>query len=405
MGECKREQRPPRRGAAEQPHSSAASELVPYGRQWVDDDDVAAVARALRGEWITSGPLVDAFEAQLAAFAEVSHAVAVSSGTAALHCAYFALGLGPGSELVTTPLTFVASASAALLLGADVVFADVEPATGNLDPAAAAAAAGPRTRAVAAVDFAGHPAPYERLRDVCNGAGAALVADAAHSLGARRGGRAATALADAAITSFHPVKLVTTAEGGALLTSRADWAQRARRFRNHGIVREPEQFLAAEAPGPWHYEIHELGLNYRLPDVLCALGLSQLAKAERFLARRRGIAARYQAELAEIAALELPQVEAGCEPSWHLYVVRVREAKRRRDFFEALRAHGLGVQLHYPPLHLQPAFRARGLSPGRYPRAEDFAARALSLPLFPRLTDAAVTRVIETVHAAARALL
>lgn len=381
------------------------TERLPYGRQWIDEDDVAAVARALRGELITTGPLVEAFEAQLAERAEVSHAVAVSSGTAALHCAYAALGLGPGSELVTSPLTFVATASTALMSGAEVVFADVEPASGNLDPEAAAAAAGPRTRAIAAVDFAGHPARYEALRAVCARTGAALVADAAHSLGARRGGRAATALADVAITSFHPVKLVTTAEGGALLTSRADWAQRARRFRNHGIVREPAEFVAGEIPGPWHYEVHELGLNYRLPDVLCALGLSQLAKAERFLARRREIAARYQAELAELTALELPRVEAGCEPSWHLYVARVREAKRRRDFFEALRARGLGVQLHYAPLHLQPAFRARGHAPGRFPRAEDFAARALSLPLFPSMSDVQVARVIETVHAAARALL
>jgi perosamine synthetase len=380
------------------------SDAIPYGRQWLDDDDVEAVARALRSEFLTTGPLVEAFERELAARAETAHAVAVSSGTAALHSAYFALGLGPGSTLVTSPLTFVATASTAALLGADVRFADVEASTGNLDPDAAAAELDDSVRAVAAVDFAGHPARYERLREICAEPGAALVADAAHSFGARRGGRAATALADVAITSFHPVKLVTTAEGGAVLTSRADVAQRARRFRNHGIVREPAEFLALESPGPWHYEVHELGLNYRLPDVLCALGLSQLAKLNRFVARRREIAARYQAELAELA-LELPCTDPACEPSWHLYVVRVREAKRRRDFFEALRARGLGVQLHYAPVHLLPAFRARGSRAGMCPRAEDFAARALSLPLFPRMSDADVTRVIETVHAAARALL
>jgi perosamine synthetase len=378
---------------------------IPYARQWLDEDDVEAVARALRGDFLTTGPLVEAFERELATRAETAHAVAVSSGTAALHSAYFALGLGPGSALVTSPLTFVATASAAALLGADVRFADVEASTGNLDPEAAGAALDAPVRAVAAVDFAGHPARYEQLREICEAGGAALVADAAHSFGARRGGCAATALADVAITSFHPVKLITTAEGGALLTSRADLAQRARRFRNHGIVREPEQFLALESPGPWHYEVHELGLNYRLPDVLCALGLAQLAKLSRFVARRREIAARYQAELASLASLELPVVEPACEPSWHLYVVRVREAKRRRDFFEALRARGLGVQLHYAPVHLQPAFRARGFRAGQFPRAEDFAARALSLPLFPRMSDANVSRVIETVHAAARALL
>ncbi len=384
---------------------SVSDAPLPYGRQWLDEEDVEAVAAALRGEFLTTGPLVEEFERALAARCGVSQAVAVSSGTAALHCAYQAIGLGPGSELLTSPLTFVATASTALLLGADVRFADVDVATGNLDPKAAAAALGPHTRAIAAVDFAGHPADYAGLRALCAPRALPLVADAAHSLGARRAGRLATTLADVAITSFHPVKLVTTAEGGALLTYRRDWAQRARRFRNHGIVREPEQFAAAEAPGPWHYEVQELGLNYRLPDVLCALGLAQLAKLERFLARRRELAACYGRELASAPGLELPHAEPGVEPSWHLYVVRVREAKRRRAFFEALRAVGLGVQLHYPPVHLQPVFRARGFAPGAFPIAEDFSARALSLPLFPRMSDADAARVVESVHAAARALL
>jgi len=381
------------------------SDSLPYGRQSIDEEDVAAVVAALRSDFLTTGPLVEAFEARIAALAETPHAVAVSSGTAALHSAYFALGLRAGAELVTSPLTFVATASTAALLGASVQFADVEPATGNLDPEAVAAALSPRTRAVAAVDFAGHPACYERLRPLCARHGAALVSDAAHSFGARRGGRAASALADLAVTSFHPVKLVTTAEGGAVLTSRADLALRARRFRNHGIVREAADFRASEIPGPWHYEVHELGLNYRLPDVLCALGLAQLAKLERFLARRRAIAARYGSALASIAALELPHSEPDTEPSWHLYVVRVREAKRRRDFFDALRARGLGVQLHYAPVHLHPVFRAQGFAPSRFPIAEDFASRALSLPIFPALRDGDVARVIESVHDAARAVL
>jgi perosamine synthetase len=380
-------------------------ELLPYGRQWIEEDDVAEVVMALRGDLVTTGPLVERFEARLAAAAEVSHAVVVSSGTAALHCAYFALGLGPGSELVTSPLTFVATASAAALLGAAVRFADVESSTGNLDPDAVADAISPRTRAVTAVDFAGHPARYELLRPLCERAGTVLVADAAHSLGARRGGRAATAHADLAVASFHPVKLVTTAEGGAVLTSHPRWAAPARRFRNHGIVREPTQFRAAESPGAWHYEIHEFGLNYRLPDVLCALGISQLAKRARFLARRREIAAEYSRELSGVAALELPHVDAANEPSWHLYVVRVREAKRRRDFFDALRERGLGVQLHYAPLHLQPVFRERGFARGQFPNAEDFAARAVSLPIFPRMSQQDSLRVIESVHETARAVL
>jgi UDP-4-amino-4,6-dideoxy-N-acetyl-beta-L-altrosamine transaminase len=378
--------------------------FLPYARQTLDDADVAAVLEVLRGDWLTTGPKVAQFEAALARAGGARHAVAVSSGTAALHAAYAALGLGPGDELVTSPLTFVATAHAALALGARVRFADVDPGTGLLAPAAAAAAVSARTRVLVPVDYAGQPADYGALRALAEERGLALVADAAHSFGARWRGEPVGSLADVSVTSFHPVKAITSAEGGALLTDDDALARRAARFRNHGIERDPAR-LTDPDPGAWHVEVHELGLNYRLPDVLCALGLSQLDKLERFVARRRAIAAVYGAALAGVPGLELPATADGVLSSWHLYVVRVRDARRRRALFERLRGDGLGVQVHYEPVHLQPFYRARGHRPGECPVAEDFAARALSLPLYPALSERDVQRVIETVCAAARALL
>ena len=380
-----------------------AEELIPYARPHLDEEDARAVLEVLQGDWLTTGPQVPAFEAALAARVGVSHAVAVGSGTAALHAAYFASGLGPGDSILTSPLSFIATASTALHLGAEVRFADVDPRTGNLDPDLAAAAVEPATRLLVPVDFAGHPADTDRLRALADARGLALVADASHSLGATRNGRAAGSLADASTTSFHPVKPITTGEGGAVLTDRADWAERAARFRNHGIVRDPTEQQAPE--GPWYYEVHELGLNYRLPDFACALGLSQLRRLDTFLARRREIAARYTRELGSLATLELPEVEAGVEPGWHLYVVRVRDPARRGAFFERLHELGIGVQLHYPPIHLHPVFRERGHGPGDFPVAEDFSARSLSIPLFPALRDDEVERVVERIHRAAGELL
>jgi len=377
--------------------------LLPYGRAWLDERDVEAVAEVLRGDWLTTGPRVEAFERALAEATGARQAVAVSSGTAALHTAYAAWGLGPGDEILTSPLTFVATAAVALHLGASVRFADVDPGTGNLDPERAGAAFTGATRLLVPVDFAGHPADYARLRPLARARGAALVADAAHSLGATRDGVPVGRLADASALSFHPVKHITTGEGGAVLTDDDERAERARLFRNHGMVRDPARQQRPE--GPWHYEVQLPGLNYRLPDVLCALGLSQLPRLEAFIARRRELADRYLRALEDVPGLELPVVEDGVAPGWHLFVVRVRDAARRGPFFERLRKEGIGVQLHYPPAHLHPVFRERGFGPGDFPLAEDFSARSLSLPLFPRMGDDDAARVVDRVHAVAREVL
>ncbi|MDP6980534.1 MAG: aminotransferase class V-fold PLP-dependent enzyme [Myxococcota bacterium] len=376
---------------------------LPYGRQWVDEQDIDAVVEVLRGDWLTTGPAVDGFELGLAEHAGVRHAVAVNSGTAALHCVYAAAGVGPGNQILTTPLTFAATATAALHLGARVSFADIEPATGLIDPDAVAAVVDRRTRLVVPVDFAGHLADYASIGKLAAQAGCDVVSDAAHAFGATRGGRTSAQLADAATTSFHPVKGFTTGEGGAVLTQRSDWAEGVARFRNHGIVKEPGSLLHEGGAG--HYEVQSLGLNYRLPDILCALGASQLGRFDGFLERRRAIAAHYDREFASLGAIETPTTGRDCEPSWHLYVIRVFEARRRDAFFDALREAGLGVQLHYPPVHLHPLFEDLGFRRGQFPMAEDFAARAISLPLFPAMSDDDTVRVIETVHACVRDVL
>lgn len=374
------------------------SEPIPYGRQMLDEEDVAAVVDVLRGDYLTTGPAIPAFEEALTAATGARHAVAVSSGTAALHAMYFAAGIGPGDEIVTSPLTFAATANAARYLGADVRFADVDPATGNIDPGSVEMLIGPRTRAIVAVDYAGQPAEYDALRAIADDRGVALLADAAHSLGASDRGRSVGTLADASALSFHPVKPITTAEGGAVLTDRPELADRAARFRTHGIIRDPDKI--EDADGAWFYEQHDLGYNYRLTDLQAALGTSQLRHLTEFLARRREIAARYDAALAELAMLALPTVRPGIEPGWHLYVVMVRDASRRRPLFDRLRQLGLGVQVHYIPVYRHPYYRALGYEAGCCPIAEDRYARSISLPIFPRLSGSELDTVIDRVRTA-----
>ncbi len=378
------------------------SDVIPYGRQFIDESDVAAVSAVLRSDYLTTGPAIGAFEEALKEATAAEYAVALSSGTSALHAMYFAASVGPGDEVVTSPMTFAATANAALYLGASVRFVDVD-ATGNIDPARVEGAIGSRTRAVVAIDYAGQPSNYRALRDITARHGVALLSDAAHSLGASENGCPVGTLADATELSFHPVKQITTAEGGAVVTNDPDIARRVVRFRSHGITRDPIEMERNE--GAWFYEQHELGFNYRLTDLQAALGTSQLQRLDAFVARRRDIAARYDAALAEISALELPVVRDEAEPAWHLYVVMVREASRRRSFFDRLRQLNLGVQVHYIPVYLHPFYRGLGFRAGLCPRAEDRYARSVSLPIFPRLTDAEVDFVIERVHQAAEDVL
>lgn len=374
--------------------------MLPYGRQSISEADIAAVADVLRGDWLTTGPLVTEFENRLAQLAGGHRTVTCTSGTAALHMAYAAAGIGPGDEVVCTPMTFVATASAASLLGARVVFADVDEATALLDADAAAAAAGPRTKVIAAVDYAGQPADYDALQPVADRVGALTLADAAHSIGGTSGGRPVGDLADITTLSFFPTKNITTGEGGAAVFKDAQLAQRAHEFHFIGLVRDPDRFRITDE-GPWHQEVHAFGTNYRLTDIACALGLSQLTRLEAFKRRRAEITARYNAGLADLDGVRLPGVRAGVDPMWHLYPLRVLDG-RRREAYLTLRGAGIGVQVNYLPVYWHPVYADLGYRRGLCPNAERFYSEELSLPLFPDLTDDEVDRVIDTVRRSLR---
>jgi dTDP-4-amino-4,6-dideoxygalactose transaminase len=372
--------------------------MLPYGRQSISDEDVAAVVSTLRSDWLTTGPAVDAFEQAISRHVGGAPAVSVTSGTAALHVAYAAAQVGPGDEVVTTPLTFVATAAAAALHGATVVFADVEADTGNLDVEAARAAVTPRTKVVAAVDYAGLPADPEAFAALARSTGTLYLEDAAHSIGSTWAGKPVGSFADLTTLSFFPTKNLTTAEGGAVVTSDPALEQRARRFKNHGLVRDPaEQRWPDE--GAWHQEVHEFGLNYRLPDVLAALGTSQLGRLAAFKDRRAQIHARYDAGLADLEGVLTPAHRPQAEPAWHLYPLRVLDG-RRREVFDALRGAGIGVQVNYVPASWHPVFADLGYRRGECPNAELYYSQEISLPLFPDLTDSDVDRVIEQVRLA-----
>ena len=369
--------------------------MLPYGRQSIGDEDVDAVVAALRSDWLTTGPLVERFETELSKAAGVPHAVAVTSGTAALHTAYAAAGITSGDEVVTSPLTFVATAATAALLGASVTFADVDPDTGNLDTESTRAAITPRTRVVSGVDFAGLPVDAQMLRAIAHEHDALFLQDAAHSIGGRVHGDPVGAQADLTTFSFFPTKNLTTAEGGAVVTTDAELAARARAFKSQGLVRDKEQQRYPDE-GPWHQEVHEFGINYRLPDVLCALGISQISKLDTFVRRRQHIHDRYNAAFADNPLLATPPCPEGVQPAWHLYPLRV-PADQRKAMFEQLRARGIGVQVNYMPAYWHPVFEEMGYRRGLCPNAEQYYRQEISLPLYPALTDDQVDHVIEAV--------
>jgi dTDP-4-amino-4,6-dideoxygalactose transaminase len=369
--------------------------VIPYGRQDIDEDDVAAVTAALRSDHLTTGPAIENFERALSRVCGGGHVAAVNSGTAALHAAYAAIGLGVGDEVVVPPLTFASTATAALQLGATVRFADVEDATLTLDPRATEEAVGPATRAVVPVDFAGHPADVETLADIAHRHGVTCVVDAAHSIGARVGKQPVGALGDVTTFSFHPVKTVTTGEGGAVVSADRGTIDRVRAFRNHGIVRGGG--LRRHDEGGWHQEVQTLGLNYRMPDVLAALGTSQLRRLPAFVQRRAQLVARYRSALGDVEGLRLPTTRPNVVPAWHLFAVRVLGG-RRREVYDSLRSRGIGVQVHYLPVYRHPLFADLGYTAGMCPVAEAAYEELLSLPLFPALTENQQDQVIDALR-------
>ncbi len=373
--------------------------LLPYGRQSIGEDDIQSVVNVLRSDWLTTGPRVDEFEEAFASRVGARHAVSFSSGTAALHGAAFAAGLEPGDEAITTPLTFAATPNCILYQGATPVFADIRADTLNLDPEKVAARITARTKAILPVDYAGHPADIGAILELASSRGLTVIEDACHALGAEYHGRRCGSIADMTVFSFHPVKHVATGEGGMVTTDRADFAQTLRRFRNHGISTDARQ---RQAQGQWHYEMVLLGFNYRLTDIACALGLSQLKKLDANLARRREIALRYEAAFGDMAEVRLPAADSEANPAWHLYPIRLNLENlngNRAQIFRALRAENIGVNVHYIPVHLHPYYRDRfGSKVGDFPVAESAYDRLVSLPMFHDMSDRDIGDVVHALR-------
>jgi len=369
--------------------------LLPYGRQSIDESDIQAVVETLRSDWLTTGPKVGEFEEAMAAWVGAKYAVSFSSGTAALHAAAFAAGLKPGDEAITSPLTFAATANCVLYQGATPVFADVADDTLNLDPDLAATNITPRTKAILPVDYAGHPADLDSILHLAERHGLTVIEDACHALGAEYRGRRVGGLAHMTVFSFHPVKHLTTGEGGMVTTDHPVYAETLRRFRNHGISSDARQRQSA---GQWHYEMVLLGFNYRLTDIACALGLAQMKKLEANLTRRRQIAARYAAAFRNMHGIRPPRPRPDVNPAWHLYPIRLdltRLAAGRAQVFQALRAENVGVNVHYIPVHRHPYYRDRfGYTGGEYPVAEAAYECLISLPMFHGMTDSDIDDVI-----------
>jgi perosamine synthetase len=369
--------------------------FVPYARHEIDDDDIRAVLDVLRGDWLTTGPTVELFEQAFAEFVGARHAVAVSNGTAGLHLSILAAGIGAGDEVIVPALTFAASANCARYAGAKVVFADVRPDTLTIDLDHVRSLITPRTRAVVAVDYAGLPCDLDELRTLAAQHGLVVIEDACHALGAEYRGRRVGALSDLSVFSMHPVKHVTTGEGGMITTDDARLADRARMLRSHGIRSDHRQ---REREGSWRYDMQELGFNYRLPDILCALGMSQLRKLPAWLDRRTAIAARYTTGLAEIPLVQAPATLPDRRHAWHLFAIRLRGddiAALRQSVFTALRNAGIGANVHYIPVYLHSYYRELGYAPGLCPVAEHAYDGLLSLPMWHGLTDANQSRVLD----------
>ncbi|SDN44658.1 perosamine synthetase [Desulfonauticus submarinus] len=370
-------------------------DYIPYGCQSIDEDDIASVCSVLRSDWLTTGPKVAQFEQAIANYVGARYAVAVSSGTAALHCAMYALRLKPGDEVIVPPITFAATANCVCYMGGKPVFADVEPDTLLMSPDEVEKKITSKTRAIITVDYAGQPCDYDKFQVLAKKYGLTLIADSCHALGAKYKGKKVGSLADLTVFSFHPVKHITTGEGGAIVTDNEELAERVKKFRNHGISFD---FHHREKIGSWFYEIEELGYNYRITDIQCALGISQLKKLSKFLEKRREIAKQYDNSLKDIRGISPLVVKDNIFHAYHLYVVRVDPLLTgvdRKELFKKMRENGIGVNVHYIPVYLHPYYRKRfGYDFGLCPVAEAAYEEILSLPIFPEMKEIEVERVV-----------
>lgn len=372
-------------------------EFLPYAQPWLDEEGIAAVVEVLHSIYLTTGPKIEEFEKKFASFVDAKYAVAIANGTAALHAAVFAAGIGHGDEVITTPMTFAASANCVLYQGGRPVFADILEDTYNIDPAEIERNVTPWTKAVIPVHFTGQPVDLDEIHRIAHEYNLIVIEDAAHALGAEYKGKKIGGLSDMTIFSFHPVKHITTGEGGAVVTNSKAYYEKMLAFRSHGMVREKERLT--EYHGPWYHEMHYLGYNYRITDVQCALGISQLKKLDVFLEKRMAIVDFYNDRLCELDMLEIPVVLPGVVPAWHLYVIRLRDDRlSRRDLYEEMHRSGIGVQVHYLPVYWHPYYQKLGYPKGLCPAAENHYQQALSLPLFPTMDLEDCERVVSVLQ-------
>lgn len=372
----------------------SANMYIPYGKQSLDESDIQAVVDVLRSDYLTTGPKIAEFEKKVADYVGAKYAVAVSNGTAALHVSCLAAGLGEGDEVITTPITFAASANCALYCGATPVFVDIDPVTYNIDPKEIEKHITARTKAVIPVHYTGQPCNMDAITEIAQKYDLTVIEDAAHALGAVYNGRKIGQISDMTCFSFHPVKPITTGEGGMVVTQDEKLYRQLQLFRSHGITRDGD--LLTEDQGPWYYEQQRLGYNYRITDISCALGISQMDKLDDFLEKRREIAQRYDDAFAGVAEIQLPKQAVGCESGWHLYMIQVLN-RDRKSVFEALRAAGIGVNVHYIPVYQHPYYQEHGYAEVHCEQAETFYQRAISLPIHPGLTRQQQDYVIEQV--------
>jgi dTDP-4-amino-4,6-dideoxygalactose transaminase len=375
-------------------HSRHEANLIPYGRHSIDDEDINSVVQALRSDWLTTGPLVEQFESKLKDFLGAP-TITVSSGTAALHAAYSAIGLKPGDEIITPPITFIATQATAALLGAKVLFADICPKTGNLDPQKVLPLINSKTRAIVTVDFAGRPSYLKELKEIADKHQLYLIEDASHSFGSEYHGQMVGGIADITTFSFFPTKNMTTAEGGAISSHNPELLERARLFSRQGIIRDSSIFHSKN-PEPWHYEVQEFGLNYRLPDVMCALGISQLRRINDFKKRRMEIFNYYSSRLENLAFLQIPIPAENCSPNWHFYPIQVNQEFRNRMYLY-LREKGIAAQINYIPAYRHPVFRLTESDFAGFPMSEKFYSCELSLPMYFGLTNADLEKIVDAI--------
>ena len=367
--------------------------MIPYGKQTIEQDDIQAVVDVLQSDFLTTGPKIAEFEQTVADYVGVKYAVAISNGTSALHAACFAAGIGPGDEVITTPLTFAASANCVLYCGGTPVFADVDPKTYNIDPEDIRRKITDRTKAIIAVHLAGQPCDMDAIHSIAREHGLIVIEDGAHALGSVYKGKKVGSLSDMTTFSFHPVKPITTGEGGMIVTDNEDFYKKMILFRSHGITRDDSMMTRND--GPWFYQQFDLGYNYRITDIQCALGCSQMKKLDRFLARRKEIVARYNEAFADCDNIITPYQLSDTESGWHLYIVQVKNCDRKQ-VFENMREKGIGVNVHYIPVYMHPYYQEHGYENVHCANAEEIYSHIISLPLYPGLTSEQQDYVIDT---------